>query len=70
MIGCVAEAKTTKITLDPIELEDAIWITKEELLAQMLSDAPTVTPARKGSIAHRLITAWLKDEINLLNGNT
>ena len=69
MIGCIAEAKSTTINLDENELEDAFWISKEQLIAELTSENPNIFPARRGAIAHLLISAWLKDEINQLNGN-
>ena len=68
MIGCVAEAKTTELHVDPNELEDAMWISKAELIAKSSGDDPEIFPARPGAIAYELISAWLKDEINQLNG--
>ena len=59
MFGCVARAISEKITLDPVELEDARWITKEEMMQVMAGHHPEITPARKGAIAHHLISAWL-----------
>jgi NAD+ diphosphatase len=60
MIACVAEALDDKITLDTKELEDAIWVTREEAQAA-LDDAPD---KRFGApppfaIANSLLTAWV-----------
>ena len=68
MIGCIAEAENEEINLDANELEDAFWITREELIAELASETPSIFPARKGAIAHVLISAWLKDQINQING--
>lgn len=38
MIACVAEALDDKITLDTDELEDAMWVTKEEAKAALAHD--------------------------------
>ena len=67
MIGCVAEAKKDFLNIDENELEDAIWISKEELIERSSGDDPEIFPARPGAIAYELISAWLKDDINQLN---
>ncbi|SNX68666.1 NAD+ diphosphatase [Cereibacter ovatus] len=61
MIGCHAWAETESITLDPAELDDALWITREEMVAVMAGLHPRVKPARPGAIAHALIANWLAD---------
>ena len=59
MLGCRAVALDDAITLDPAELEDARWIGREDMVAVMAGDHPTIRPARRGSIAHALLRAWL-----------
>lgn len=61
MIGCRAEALTTEITLDPNELEDALWLTREELANAMAGLSGKIRPARKGALAQFLLTKWLAD---------
>jgi len=39
MIACVADADSDELTIDYNELEDAMWVTKEEARAA-LADAP------------------------------
>ena len=63
MIGCSAEALNTDITIDPKEIEDARWFTREEVLQATVSENPDLRPARKGSIAHFLIHNWLSDTL-------
>jgi NAD+ diphosphatase len=63
MIGCHAEALTDTITIDPAELESAIWLTREQMITVMAGEHPTVKPARKGAIAHFLIANWLADSL-------
>jgi NAD+ diphosphatase len=62
MMACVADAEDDKITLDTNELEDAIWVTREEAQAA-LDDAPG---KRFGApppfaIAHSLLKAWVSN---------
>lgn len=64
MIGCHAEALDDRLTIDPAELEDARWITREEMVAVMDGRHPDLRPARRGAIAHALISAWLADRLH------
>lgn len=64
MIGCMAEALDTRITLDPTELEQALWVTREEMVDVMAGVHSQIKPARKGAIAHFLIENWLADRLN------
>ena len=63
MFGCIADATSDTITIDPAELEDALWITREELVAVFAGQHPTIKPSRKGAIAHFLMTNWLADRL-------
>ena len=63
MLGCVGEAMTDDIRIDPAELEDALWVTREEMVTVMMGEHPRVKPARKGAIAHFLIANWLADRL-------
>ena len=63
MFGCIAEATSDSITIDPAELEDALWVTREELVAVFAGQHPTIKPSRKGAIAHFLMTNWLADRL-------
>jgi len=58
MLGCVAQALSDTITLDA-ELEDARWLTREQILRGWTGEDTSLLPARKGSIAHALIGEWL-----------
>ncbi len=62
MMACIADALGDEITLDTNELEDAMWVTKDEACAA-LADAPD---KRFGApppfaIAHTLLKAWVAD---------
>lgn len=64
MIGCAAEALTDSITRDPAELEDAIWLNREDALAALSGERSDILPARKGAIAHFLLSNWLADRLD------
>jgi NAD+ diphosphatase len=63
MFGCQGEATSTQINIDPIEIEDALWISREEMMEVFAGNHPNILPARKGAIAHFLLVNWLADTL-------
>ena len=61
MFGCAGAALNTDITIDPKEIEDALWVSREEMLDIFEGVHPKIKPARKGAIAHFLLENWLSD---------
>ena len=64
MIGCHGEAETDEITIDPEEIEDAKWVTREKLMAVMAGEDTSMLPARRGAIAQFLLVNWLADSLD------
>ncbi len=64
MLGCAAEAETDTITVDPNELEAALWISREDLARVFAGDHPGIAPARMGAIAHHILSMWLADKLD------
>ncbi len=64
MFGCIGEAESSDITLDPNELDDALWLTREELADVFAGQHPHILPARRGAIAHFLLENWLADRLD------
>ncbi|WP_377508843.1 NAD(+) diphosphatase [Octadecabacter sp. R77987] len=64
MFGCHGEALSHDITVDPTEIEDALWVTREELLQVFAGRHPLINPARNGAIAHFLLRNWLADSLD------
>lgn len=64
MLGCHAEALSREITIDPHEIEDARWMSREEMLGAFAGHTPELLPARKGAIAHFLLQNWLADRLD------
>ncbi len=64
MIGCRGTATSRDITIDPVEIEDAIWVSREELLSIFAGEHHHILPARKGAIAQFLMSNWLADRLN------
>jgi len=64
MFGCAGVATSREITVDPVEIEDALWINREEMMEIFAGNHATVLPARKGAIAHFLLENWLADTLD------
>lgn len=60
MMGCAGNALARDITIDPVEIEDAIWVSKQDILTAFSGQHPFLKPARKGAIAHYILENWLK----------
>lgn len=63
MIGCHGSALTSEIVIDPAEIEEAIWATREELVQALAGENTRIKPAREGAIAHFLLRNWLSDTL-------
>jgi NAD+ diphosphatase len=64
MIGCHGEAESDALAVDPAELEDARWVTREEVAESMAGRREDLLPARPGAIAHFLLRNWLADRLD------
>lgn len=59
MIGCAGKAETTEITIDPHELEAALWVSKAEIAEALAGRHDRIAPARKGAVAQVILKAWV-----------
>lgn len=64
MFGCRGRALNTDITIDPVELEDAIWVNREEMLDAFAGRHPKLNAPRNGAIANFLLRHWLADTLS------
>jgi len=64
MIGCAGEALSRDLTIDPIEIEDALWVTRDEMMTVFAGEHAILKPARTGAIAHFLLQNWLADTLD------
>lgn len=64
MLGCHGEASSSEITVDPVEIEDALWISKEELGDVFAGQHPKILPPRHGAIAGFLLKNWIADTLD------
>ena len=63
MFGCHGVATSSEITIDPEEIDDAIWVSREDIMQAFAGQHPFLLPARKGAIAHFLLEHWLSDSL-------
>ncbi|MEE6459843.1 hypothetical protein FKM82_000759 [Ascaphus truei] len=66
MIGCLAVAISTGISVDKIEIEDARWFTREQVVDVMIkgNQKSLIVPPRQ-AIAYQLIKHWIGMNANL-----
>ena len=64
MIGARTEATSSEITVDPEELETAVWVRREELVQVFAGMHPVIRPSRKGAIANFILRNWLADRLD------
>lgn len=63
MIGCVAETVDPTITVDRTELEDAMWVPRDQVQAALAGDpAAPFQPPPRYAIAHSLLARWAAGE--------
>jgi NAD+ diphosphatase len=61
MIGCLAEAATTEVRADGIELEDARWFARDEARAMLDGRHPAGLAAPTAmAIAHHILSVWVE----------
>lgn len=63
MIGCQGVATSRDITIDPSEIEAAQWVSREDMAQVFTGTHPDIAPARKGAVAHFLLSHWLSDTL-------
>jgi len=61
MIACIGQALTDRITLDTNELEDAKWVTRDEVLAVLNGTGDAFLAPPPYAIAHTLLDAWARE---------
>ncbi len=64
MIGCRGDAQSAALRIDPVELDDAMWVTREEMMEAFAGRHPVLTPAREGAIAQFILRNWLADQLD------
>ena len=59
MMGCTGEAEYRTLKIDKDELEDAIWVSKEQVFRALNGLDKSIFMARRGAIARYLIEKWV-----------
>ena len=62
MIGCLAEAATTSIRIDPEEMSAVHWFERREVLLALDGNSALLTVPGPIAIAHHLIKVWATGE--------
>ena len=62
MIGCIAEAATTDISMDDFEMADVQWFDRDEVILALEGNSQKLTVPGPIAIAHHLIKAWAMRE--------
>lgn len=63
MFGCWGHATSQDIQIDPNEIEEALWVSRSDMMSVFAGEHPVIKPARKGAIAHFLLENWLADRL-------
>ncbi|MEE2944469.1 MAG: NAD(+) diphosphatase [Pseudomonadota bacterium] len=61
MLGFAGEALGTDISIDPVEIEEAIWVSREAMMDVFAGTHPMIKRPRNGAIAHFILKNWLED---------
>ena len=64
MFGCIGRATGRDITVDPVELEAAMWVSREDMVDVLAGSHPDIRPLRRGAIAEFLIRNWVADSLD------
>ena len=60
MIACIGEAEDDALTIDHHELEDAIWVSRADVLTVLAGGPGPFLPPPAYAIAHTLLEAWTR----------
>jgi NAD+ diphosphatase len=61
MIACVGQAEDDRITLDTNELEDAIWVSRDDVRKVLAGESGPFLPPPPYAIANTLLAEWAAD---------
>lgn len=62
MLGCIAEALDERIVVDTVELEEAAWFTRDQVVRAFESATPDLAVPPPVAIAHQLMRAWALED--------
>lgn len=64
MLACRGVAVSEEITVDPVEIADARWVSREDMMQVFEGTHPEVNPSRPGAIARFVLERWLADRLD------
>ncbi|RVV97457.1 NAD(+) diphosphatase [Mesobaculum littorinae] len=64
MLGCRGTALSRDIHVDGVEVETALWVSREEMAEAFLGRHPLIRTPRRGAIAGFLLANWLADRLD------
>ncbi|PTV95573.1 NAD+ diphosphatase [Rhodobacter aestuarii] len=67
MLGCAGEATSEAITLDPAEIEAALWVPRNRLARIYAGEDPEIRAARPGTVARWMLSDWLFPDVTADN---
>ncbi|MFD2173481.1 NAD(+) diphosphatase [Rhodobacter lacus] len=59
MLGCAGTALSTDLTLDPVEIEAALWVPRARLIRIFAGEDVEIRAARPGTVARWMLSDWL-----------
>jgi NAD+ diphosphatase len=62
MIGCLAEATSSEIQVDPIELEHADWFSRDQVRESLSGRSKELVVPPSLALAHHLILEWIAQD--------
>ena len=63
MIGCSGKALSNNLNVNEIEIEDAFWVSREEIAEALAGRNEKIAPARKGAVAQIILSAWARGDV-------
>ena len=60
MIACIASARDDALAIDANELEDAIWVPRDQVRTVLAGGTGPFLPPPSYAIAHTLLAAWAR----------
>ncbi|WP_293577616.1 NAD(+) diphosphatase [Phaeobacter sp.] len=64
MFGCAGVALSRDINIDPNEIEDALWVSRQDMMTVFAGEHDRIKQPREGAIAHFLLQNWLADTLD------
>ncbi|MEM7271050.1 MAG: NAD(+) diphosphatase, partial [Pseudomonadota bacterium] len=59
MIGCSGKAESAELAVNTSELEEAMWVSKDEVAEALEGRNDRIAPARKGAVAQLILKSWV-----------